>query len=379
MKIIIDNEFKNLIPPLTKEERKELVESIKKEGCREPINTWNNIIVDGHNRYEICEKNNISFKTKPIKFKDRDEAIIWMVTNQLARRNISPYDRTILAIIKCERQLKDKAEEKQFKGGKKKVSQKSAKPIDVRKEIAKVAGISHDTVSKVKYIEKNATKEEKEELHNPKSSINKVYTNNKKKKEREDIENNFKKPEPLPKDKKYNIIYADPPWKFWGGGWKNQAQHYTIMKMEDVIKLPINDLAAKDCILFLWATYPILPEAFEVIKAWGFKYATVGFTWVKTTKNNKWHFGLGYWTRANPELCLIATKGKPTRKSASIPNLIISQVEGHSKKPDIVRDKIVELMGDIPRIELFAREKTKGWDVWGNEIKEDKNEKGEMS
>ena len=364
--VIIDKEFKNLIPPLTKEERKELIGSIKKEGCREPIITWNNIIIDGHNRYEICSKNDIKYKTKPIKFKDRNEAIIWMVTNQLARRNISLYDRVVLAKLKCERQLKEKAEE-HLKSHTKQGYMKSDKAVDVMKEIAEVSGVSRDTVSKVNYIEKNASEEEKAELHNPKSSINKVYTNNVKKKEREAIEENSSKPNKLP-NKKYNIIYADPPWKFWGGGWKNQSQHYTTMKMEDVINLPVSNLAADDCILFLWVTYPILPEAFEIIKAWGFKYATVGFTWVKKTKNDKWHFGLGYWTRANPELCLIATKGKPTRKNAGVPNLIISQVESHSKKPDIVRNKIIDLMGNLPRIELFARNKTPGWDVWGNEI-----------
>ena len=129
------------------------------------------------------------------------------------------------------------------------------------------------------------------------------------------------------------------------------------------------DLADENCILFLWATYPILDKAFEVIKAWGFEYSTVGFTWVKANKNGKgFFFGLGNWTRANAELCLIATKGSIKRKDASISQIIYEPRGKHSEKPAIVRDKIVKLVGALPRIELFARQKAEGWEAWGNEI-----------
>ena len=102
---------------------------------------------------------------------------------------------------------------------------------------------------------------------------------------------------------------------------------------------------------------------------WGFEYKTVAFTWAKTNKKSPGFFkGLGYWTRANPEMCLLATKGKPKRLSKSVRQLIISKLQQHSKKPDEIRNRIVELCGDIPRIELFARQKTQGWDVWGNEV-----------
>ena len=105
------------------------------------------------------------------------------------------------------------------------------------------------------------------------------------------------------------------------------------------------------------------------IKAWNFKYKTVAFTWVKQNKKSDSYFkGLGYWTRANPEMCLLATKGNPKRIGKSVDQLIISKLQNHSKKPDDVRNRIVELCGDLPRIELFARQKTPGWDVWGNEV-----------
>lgn len=141
------------------------------------------------------------------------------------------------------------------------------------------------------------------------------------------------------------------------------------MSLEDICKLPIKSISAKDSILFLWATFPQLPAALQVISAWGFKYKTVAFLWLKKNrKADSWFFGLGFWTRGNAEVCLLATRGHPKRKSANIHQFIISPIEAHSKKPDIVRDRIVELAGDVPRIELFARQMTPGWDVWGNEV-----------
>ncbi len=111
-----------------------------------------------------------------------------------------------------------------------------------------------------------------------------------------------------------------------------------------------------------------MPLAFDCIKSWGFQYKTVAFNWVKTTKKNKYHFGGGNWTRSNPEICLLATKGKIKRQSASVRELCVSELREHSRKPDCIRDRIVELCGDLPRIELFARQKTLGWDAWGNEV-----------
>jgi len=179
----------------------------------------------------------------------------------------------------------------------------------------------------------------------------------------------------LPKGK-YNIIYADPPWKYWEGGYKNQQQHYgtldlsIIKEMKDINGRTIQDIQADECVLFLWATFPYIEEALEVIKNWGFDYSTVVFVWFKTTKSGKPFFGLGRWTRSNVEVCLLGRKGSIPRQDASISQIIISPVEEHSKKPDIVRDKIVQLIGELPRIELFARQKTEGWDVWGKEVDE---------
>ena len=173
-------------------------------------------------------------------------------------------------------------------------------------------------------------------------------------------------------DKKYNIIYADPPWsyKVWTakGGHKSASAHYQTMNIEDIKNLPIQDISDKDCVLFIWVTMPNLIEGIETIKSWGFTYKTCGFTWLKTYKNGNPVCGLGYWTRSNAELCLLATKGKPKRINKGVYQAVLETQRQHSRKPDCVRDRIVALMGDLPRIELFAREKTEGWDVWGNEV-----------
>ena len=144
------------------------------------------------------------------------------------------------------------------------------------------------------------------------------------------------------------------------------------MPISDICALTVGQLAAPNSALFMWATFPNLQEAFEVIKAWGFTYKTVAFVWVKKNKKaDSLFWGLGHWTRANAEICLLATKGNPKRVSKSVHQVIMSPIAEHSKKPDIAREKIVDLMGDLPRIELFARNKTKGWHVWGNEVESD--------
>lgn len=173
---------------------------------------------------------------------------------------------------------------------------------------------------------------------------------------------------------KFSIIYADPPWTFKTysdkGKGRSPERHYPCMSLEEIKLLPVRDIAAKDCVLFLWVTFPMLEKAFEVIKAWGFTYKSLAFCWIKQNKKSDSLFwGLGYWTRQNPEVCLLATKGKPKRVSRGVHSVVMSRIERHSKKPDEVRRRIVELCGDLPRIELFAREHSPGWAVWGNEVR----------
>jgi N6-adenosine-specific RNA methylase IME4 len=144
------------------------------------------------------------------------------------------------------------------------------------------------------------------------------------------------------------------------------------MSTEDIKALPVKDIADDNCILFMWVTPPHIKEGLDVIEAWGFQYKTFAFTWVKLNKKQPTLFmGCGSWTRANSEICLLATKGKPKRVSASVRQVILSPREEHSKKPDEARERIIELVGDLPRIELFARQQVTGWDCWGDEIPEE--------
>lgn len=175
-------------------------------------------------------------------------------------------------------------------------------------------------------------------------------------------------------EKKYSVIYADPPWhyndkrtgkKLSGGA----VNHYPLMKLPELKALPIGDLAEDNCMLFIWVTFPNLKEGLELIEAWGFTYKTLGFSWIKTNKRDgKPFFGIGYYTKSNCEVCLIGVKGKPIKVSNSVSSAVISPRMEHSKKPDSVREDIVRLCGNVPRIELFARQEVEGWDCWGNEV-----------
>lgn len=183
--------------------------------------------------------------------------------------------------------------------------------------------------------------------------------------------------------KKYQIIYADPPWSYYndmtvipeenhsGLGLMKKVP-YPVMSSSDIKALPIKNLADDNCILFIWTTDYHLARCCEVIKEWGFDYKTVGFVWQKLNKQNQPVCFMGTYTlKSGVELCLLATKGKNATKlvkNRKVRALLQSQREIHSKKPDEIRNRIVELCGDIPRIELFARQQTNGWDVFGNQV-----------
>jgi N6-adenosine-specific RNA methylase IME4 len=175
----------------------------------------------------------------------------------------------------------------------------------------------------------------------------------------------------------YQIIYADPPWQYRdhaNAGRRGACHKYDVMPLDRICQLPIHRIAAGNCLLALWWVPPMPREALLVVQAWGFNLKTMcGFTWVKETRSQqadlfgRYHFGLGHWTRGNAEHCLLATRGKPKRVNASVSQLVFAPLREHSRKPDEVADRLVRLMGDVPRVELFARGHKPGWDVWGNE------------
>ena len=176
----------------------------------------------------------------------------------------------------------------------------------------------------------------------------------------------------FPNRKQYKIIYSDPAWAYKDkalAGKRGASSKYPTMKPDDIKKLPVKNIADENSFLFLWATFPQLQVALDVMKSWGFEYKTVAFTWIKKNKNGTNFIGMGSYSRANAEICLLGKKGTPKVISHSVRQVIESVPEQHSKKPDEVRERIVELCGDIPRIELFATKRYKNWDSWGNAIK----------
>lgn len=181
-----------------------------------------------------------------------------------------------------------------------------------------------------------------------------------------------------PRPHHYRVIYADPPWTFSTysrkGKGRSAEAYYNCMTLPEIKAVPVSDWAADDCALLLWTTDPLLPTALEVIRAWGFTYKTVGFYWAKLNKSAdptlyreaSFFTGLGFWTRANPELCLLATRGHPHRRRADVKKLIISPRREHSRKPDEAYQRI-EALCEGPYLEMFARFSRSGWDRWGTE------------
>ena len=175
-------------------------------------------------------------------------------------------------------------------------------------------------------------------------------------------------------EKKYSLIYADPPWKYntrnnnrtrFGRG---AAGHYVLMTDEEIANLPVQRITGNNCALFMWVTFPRIEKQIKIIERWGFNYKTLGFSWIKTNpRDGKPFFGIGYYAKSNCEVCLLGVKGKMKPISNGVSSCIIAPRREHSRKPDEVRERIVALFGDIPRIELFARQTVSGWDGWGNE------------
>ena len=178
-------------------------------------------------------------------------------------------------------------------------------------------------------------------------------------------------------DKKYNVIYADPPWnfgskelqKYQGKRFRPLEEVYSTEKTSSMCDWDVGRIADKDCALFMWTTDAHIEEALRLMNAWGFKYKTIAFIWAKQTKAGKQVSNLGAWTMKNCEICLFGTRGAMLKykKSNSVKQLFYAERTQHSRKPACVRSFIEELFGDLPRIELFARQRVAGWDCWGNE------------
>lgn len=183
--------------------------------------------------------------------------------------------------------------------------------------------------------------------------------------------------------KQYNVIYADPPWQYGSkskvNDYQGESTHgvqskleeaYDTMTIKEIKGLNVKEMIADDCACFLWVTDSHLKEGIEVLEAWGFKYKTIAFNWIKKTSKGNTFVNVAPWTLKSSEICLLGTRGAMTKykKNNSVRQLIEAERTKHSKKPLEVADRIVELFGDVPKLEMFARDKKESWDVWGNEV-----------
>jgi N6-adenosine-specific RNA methylase IME4 len=368
-------ELEALIPPLTSEEFKQLERNILEEGIRDPLVRWNGILVDGHNRYRIAQEHDINYVTVEKEFADMNAVKEWMINNQFGRRNLNNYQRSVLA-LQLEDVFKAKAKENL---GKNQYSspQKSAetKPIETRQEIAKVANVSHDTISKVKKIEATASPEIKAKVSTGQISINEAYKEIKKEEKiderKKDIERQLfdiesgNLPELLGK---YEVIAIDPPWAYEEKGGLSLTDYnpettrgatpYPTMKVSEIkeINLPLTDNA----VLFLWTTHAFLKDAFEILEHWELKYKAT-LVW------DKERMGMGRTIRLQCEFCLIAFKGNPIFNGSSERDIIREARREHSRKPDAFY-QYVERSTIGRKLEYFSREKRTNWEIYGNEV-----------
>ena len=367
-KLKINEDFMALIPHLTAEEFSALELSVKNEGCRDPLVIMEDgIIIDGHHRYKICVANNIEFNT--ITKKDivsEADAKLWMIKNQIGKRNLSVIQRAELA-IHLESIEKIRAKERQ--GARTDLIESnflpdlvgSSKQGHALEQAAKSVGLGYETVRKTKKIFEQAPVEVIEKVKQGDISIDRAYINLQK---AERLANNIIAE--WPKDK-YRIIYADPPWQYGdersGGSYGGAVDHYPTMSMQELYDLPVHSIVEEDAVLFIWATAPLLEESLNLVKSWGFKYKTQ-FVWDKVKHN------MGHYNSVRHELLLIATKGKCTPDNVQLFDSVqtIERTEKHSEKPEEFRSIIETLYTYGNKIELFARKKIDGWEVFGNEL-----------
>jgi transcriptional regulator with XRE-family HTH domain len=330
MDLIIDNEFQKLIPTLSSNEYQTLEENIMKDGCKDPLVLWSGILVDGHNRYTICTKHNLKFNVVEKPFNSRNDVYIWIIQNQLGRRNLPHFARAELG-VKLKHFFQEKGLENKKNAGKlhcisdmnsvKELSQNSAKPIlhsgtkrDAREEVAKLSGVSHDTISKVEKILEIASPEEIEKARAGEVSVNQIYSTIKRKEKEEQrnqhVNENIEKirnGKPMNEiDGLFQTIVIDPPWDWGDENDINQfgraKPDYATIPLENLLKYPVAKFADENCHLYLWITNRSLPKGFELIEAWGFRYITC-LTWVKSS------VGIGNYFRGSTEQVLFAIKG----------------------------------------------------------------------
>jgi N6-adenosine-specific RNA methylase IME4 len=354
----INPKFHALIPPLTTDELAQLETNLLADGCRDPLVTWNGVLLDGHNRFDICQRHKLPFNTVEMEFADEDAACDWIDANQLGRRNLTPDQRANILgrrVVRAERKQGERTDLTPCPSGTK-------SKRDTIGEIAKDKGVSRRTAyraaNRYKAIEKLAetAPEEARAVRDGLKRFNEVRREMKRA-EVQVVEN-------LP-DAKFRVIYADPPWKYGDQLTEDYGParfHYPSMTIKELCAMPVRNLTDPDAVLFLWVTSPLLFECVPIIEAWGFTYKT-SIVWWKKAHN------MGHYVSNQHEFLLICTRGSCTPDNKKLlPSVLVVKRGKHSAKPKEAREMIDQMYPYGKRIELFARGKlTMPWESWGNQ------------
>jgi len=370
--ITIDPDFSSLLMPLTADEKRQLEENIIEHGCRDPLVTWRGILIDGHNRYDICTRHSLPFETVGIDLPDREAVADWMDANQLGRRNLTPDAFRYLLGRRYKRQKK--AAHRPAKVDQ--IDPVSGDQIDTPKstaaKLAKEHGTSEPTVKRAaKFAEEvDRIPELKQAIDSGRPVIQVKRELREKRREQRRAENKQKiesvqDPAAAVEGAKFATIVIDPPWDWGDEGDVNQLGRakpdYSTMSMADLMDLPVGDLADDDCHLYLWITNRSLPKGFQLIERWGFRYITA-LTWVKP------HYGMGNYFRGQTEHVLFAVRGSQPLKRKDIGTVFNAPrgSGGHSSKP-VEFYEIAESASPSPYIEMFSRSERDGWVAWGED------------
>ena len=378
----IDPEFRDAIQPLSPEELTQLESNIKANGCRDPLVVWDGIIVDGHHRYEICTRLDLPFQTVSMAFPDKEAALDWMDANQLGRRNLTP-DAFKLLLGRRYNRVKKAHAGAPAGNNNAKNQLAQIEPIDsadnpksTADRLAIEHGVSPATVKRAaKFaaeVEKTPALQkaiaEKKPVVQAKREIKEAQREERREENRALIEQVQEPVEMAATGAKFATILMDPPWD-WGdegdGDQMGRARPaYGTMSLQQLMDLPVQDLADADCHLYLWITNRSLPKGFALLEKWGFRYITT-LTWCKPS------FGLGNYFRGQTEQILFGVKGSQPLKRKDVGTCLHAPrgPQGHSSKPVEIYD-LVESCSPGPYLEMFARSNRQDWTAWGAEADE---------
>ncbi len=362
-KISIKSEFKDLIGPIGRGEFDQLKANILAEGIRDPLITWNGYLVDGHNRYQIAQVNNLPFESIELRRETENEVKEWIIKNQFGRRNLSTWQRAKLA-LSLEGLFRPKAIENKLKALSGEIIEKG-ESIDTRKELSKLSGVGEQVIGRAKFIQNTATPETLEKLDNKEYSINRAYKEILKEQRKSDIERQIEEIEncDMTSERLFDVIVIDPPWPYgtvdqYDPEYFRVTTPYPEMPLEDLykIELPAND----NCVLWLWTTDRFFLKAHSLVDHWCFDYKAI-LVW------NKVKMGIGKYLRIQCEFCLFCTKGKPVLKRNDVRDYLEEPRREHSRKPEAFY-QLVDSSCPGRKLDYFSRQKRAGWVSLGNDI-----------